>query len=87
VALKIVDFHVHNTPPELMKRFGDSGTLRLDEHGNPDYRFNPLLADLSAHLGMMDHVGIDMAVLSCGSGFDQPNLATCRLINDHPHQP
>jgi hypothetical protein len=23
---------------------------------------------------------------SCGSGFDQPNLATCRLINDRMHQ-
>jgi predicted TIM-barrel fold metal-dependent hydrolase len=24
--------------------------------------------------------------LSCGTGFDQPNLATCRLINDRMHQ-
>ena len=51
------------------------GTLRLDENGNPIYRFNPLLADLSAHVRMMDKAGIDVAVLSCGSGFDQPNLA------------
>ena len=35
---------------------------------------------------MMDKAGIDVAVLSCGSGFDQPNLATCRLINDRMHQ-
>jgi len=35
---------------------------------------------------MMDKAGIDVAVLSCGEGFDQPNLATCRLINDRMHQ-
>jgi hypothetical protein len=62
------------------------GTLRLDENGNPNYRFNSLLADPSAHVRMMDNAGIDVAVLSCGSGFDQPNLATCRLINDRMHQ-
>ena len=44
------------------------------------------LADLSAHVKVMDRAGIDMAVLSCGSGFDQPNVATCKLINDHLHQ-
>src|SRR5262249_24655078 len=26
--------------------------------------------------------GIDAGVISCGSGFDQPDVATCRLIND-----
>lgn len=82
----IVDFHAHYTPSELMERFGDSGTLRLDERGNPNYRFNPLLADLPAHIRMMDRAGIDTSVLSCGSGFDQPNVATCRLINDRLHQ-
>ncbi len=82
----IVDFHAHYTPSELMERFGGKETLRLDERGNPNYRFNPLLSDLSAHVKTMDRAGIDMAVLSCGSGFDQPNIATCRLINDHLHQ-
>ena len=82
----VVDFQHHYTPPELMERGKGDGTLRLDENGNPNYRFNPLLADLSAHVRMMDKAGIDVAVLSCGSGFDQPNLATCRLINDRMHQ-
>jgi hypothetical protein len=54
------------------------GHIRLDENGNPNYRFNPLLADLSAHTRMMDKAGIDVAVLSCGSGFDQPDVATWR---------
>lgn len=82
----IVDFQHHYTPPELMERGSDSRTIRLDERGNPNYRFNPLLADLPAHVRMMDHAGIDMAVLSCGSGFDQPDIAICRLINDRLHQ-
>ena len=82
----VVDFQHHYTPAELMESGKGDGTLRLDENGNPNYRFNPLLADLSAHVRMMDKAGIDVAVLSCGSGFDQPNLATCRLINDRMHQ-
>ena len=82
----VVDFQHHYTPAELMEIGKGDGSLRLDENGNPNYRFNPLLADLSAHVRMMDKAGIDVAVLSCGSGFDQPNLATCRLINDRMHQ-
>ena len=30
----------------------------------------------------MDAAGIDAGVLSCGSGFDQPDVAICRTIND-----
>jgi len=81
----VVDFQHHYTPPELMER-GGASILRLDEHGNPNYKFNPLLADLPAHVRMMDRAGIDVAVLSCGTGFDQPNLAICRLINDRMQQ-
>jgi predicted TIM-barrel fold metal-dependent hydrolase len=81
----IVDFQHHYTPPELMER-GGAGILRLDQQGNPNYKFNPLLADLPAHIRMMDRAGIDLAVLSCGSGFDQPDIATCRLINDRMWQ-
>jgi len=82
----VVDFQHHYTPPELMETGKASGSIRVDENGNPNYRFNPLLADLSAHVRMMDKAGIDVAVLSCGSGFDQPSLPTCRLINDRMHQ-
>ena len=82
----IIDFHHHYTPPELMRTGTDGSTVRLDENGNPHYRFNAELADLPAHVRMMDRAGIDVAVLSCGEGFDQPNLATCRLINDRMYQ-
>ena len=60
----IVDFQHHYTPPELMEK--SAGTVRLDENGNPNYRFNALLADLPAHVGMMDKAGMiehDMSVV------------------------
>ncbi len=82
----IVDFQQHYTPPELLKGKSDAVSVQLDEHGNPCYLLNPLLSDLAAHVRMMDRAGIDAGVLTCGSGFDQPDLAICRLINDRMKQ-
>jgi len=78
----LIDFQQHYTPKELLK--GDPGkvTVDLDRDGNPHYLLNPLLADLAAHVRMMDAAGIDAGVLTCGSGFDQPDVAICRTIND-----
>src|SRR5258708_28916471 len=81
----VIDFQQHYTPPELLNERG-AVSARLDENGNPNYLLNPLLADLDAHIRMMDRAGIDAGVLSCGSGFDQPDLAVCRLINDRVKQ-
>lgn len=81
----VIDFQQHYTPPELLKG-GSSVSARLDQNGNPNYLLNPLLADLEAHVRMMDAAGIDAGVLSCGSGFDQPDVVTCRLINDRLQQ-
>jgi len=81
----VVDFQQHYTPPELMKGRG-AVSVRLDENGNPNYLLNPLLSDLAAHVRVMDAGGIDAGVLSCGAGFDQPDLAVCRLINDRVRQ-
>ena len=82
----IVDFQHHYTPPDLQTNTGAEVKARLDERGNPSYLDNPLLSDLAAHVRMMDRAGIDAAVLSCGRGFDQPDLATCRVINDRLRQ-
>src|SRR5262244_1471566 len=78
----LIDFQQHYTPPELIKGEPGKITVDLDRDGNPHYLLNPLLADLSAHLRTMDASGIDAGVLTCGSGFDQPDIAICRLIND-----
>jgi predicted TIM-barrel fold metal-dependent hydrolase len=82
----LVDFQQHYTPPELLKGNADAVSVQVDQDGNPNYLLNPLLADLSAHIRVMDQAGIDAGVLTCGSGFDQPDLATCRLINDRMRQ-
>jgi predicted TIM-barrel fold metal-dependent hydrolase len=82
----LVDFQQHYTPPELLKGDASKVTVDLDSDGNPHYLLNPLLADLNAHIRVMDASGIDAGVLTCGSGFDQPDLATCRLINDRMRQ-
>src|SRR5579863_7337021 len=78
----LIDFQQHYTPPELLKGDTRKVTVDLDRDGNPHYLLNPLLADLGAHIRVMDAAGIDAGVLTCGSGFDQPDLAICRTIND-----
>ena len=71
----LVDFQQHYTPPELLKGDTSKVTVDLDSDGNPHYLLNPLLADLNAHVRVMDASGIDAGVLTCGSGFDQPDLS------------
>ncbi len=78
----VVDFQHHYTPPALNKGRANDVSVRIDENGNPNYLLNPLLADIGAHVRMMDLAGIDAAVLSSGPGFDQPDLDICQLIND-----
>jgi predicted TIM-barrel fold metal-dependent hydrolase len=82
----IIDFQQHYTPPELLKGDPKSLTAQVDERGNPNYLLNPQLGDLNNHVKVMDHAGIDMGVLSCGVGFDQPDLQICRTINDRMAQ-
>ncbi len=82
----LVDFQQHYTPPDLFKGDPAKATVDLDRDGNPHYFLNPQLADLPAHVRMMDLAGIDAGVLSCGLGFDQPDIALCRAINDRMRQ-
>jgi predicted TIM-barrel fold metal-dependent hydrolase len=82
----IVDFQHHYTPPELMENSKGPILTCLNENQDPILRLTPLLADLPAHVRMMDQAGIDAAVLSCLQGLDDPNVATCRLINDRMQQ-
>jgi predicted TIM-barrel fold metal-dependent hydrolase len=78
----IVDFQHHYTPPQLVKGKKDAVSVGIDERGNPMHLLNPLLGDIDAHVRMMDHAGLDAAVLSSMVGFDQPDLGICRTIND-----
>jgi predicted TIM-barrel fold metal-dependent hydrolase len=81
----IVDFQHHYTPPQLMKGKKDQVSVGIDANGNPMHLLNPLLGDIDAHVRMMDVAGLDAAVLSSMVGFDQPDLGTCRIINDDMH--
>jgi predicted TIM-barrel fold metal-dependent hydrolase len=82
----IVDHQHHYTPGELVKPpTGDDRSAEYTD-GNPSYTFNPLIDDLDAHIAAMDAGGVDMAVLSCSIGMDNPDLAACRLINDRMRQ-
>lgn len=80
----IVDFQHHYTPKELVEAGSGgsvgSGVGTVFRDGAPAYSFHSLLFDLDAHIRMMDGAGIDMAVLSCGDGYDG-DLETCRLVN------
>jgi aminocarboxymuconate-semialdehyde decarboxylase len=78
----IIDFQHHYTPSTLLKGKKDKVSVGIDERGNPMHLLNPLLGDIDAHVRMMDGAGIDAAVLSSMVGFDQPDLGTCRTIND-----
>ncbi len=78
----IVDFQHHYTPPALLKGKKNEVSVGIDERGNPMHLLNPLLGDIDAHVRMMDHAGLDAAVLSSMVGFDQPDLKICRIIND-----
>ncbi len=89
----VIDFQQHYTPPELLKGDRKAVSVQLDENGNPNYLLNPLLADLDAHVRMMDRAGIDAGVLSCGVRFrsagsrhlppDQRPHAS-QAVDDHP---
>src|SRR6202030_4860084 len=78
----LIDFQQHYTPPELLKGNADAVSVQVDQDGNPHYLLNPLLADLTAHIRVMDAAGIDAGVLTCGCGFDQTDLATWPLRDD-----
>lgn len=84
----IVDFQHHYTPREIAESKGESGRLgaAFDDDGNPSYLYNPLLSDLDAHIRMMNRAGIDIAVLSCADGMDNPDRKSCAFINDKMKQ-
>ena len=78
----IVDFQHHFTPRQLFKEDpGERRILQYDETGAPSYTSHKLLYDLDEHVAMMDHAGIDAAVLTSGAGMCAP-LDRSKIIND-----
>jgi len=79
----IVDFHIHYCPEELVRlKLGPGGTLNtVFVNGRPADTALPLRFDLDGLVGMMDHAGVDLAVLSSGEGM-RGDLKNARLVND-----
>jgi predicted TIM-barrel fold metal-dependent hydrolase len=79
----IIDFHIHYSPEELVRgKLGPGGTPRtVFADGVPAYSFHGGLFDLEKHITCMDRAGVDIAVLSSGSGLVN-DLEQCRMVND-----
>lgn len=78
----IIDFHVHYTPPEFVRDPVPAGETRVDyAQGLPMYIHHAALSDLEGHLRAMDLAGLDVAVLSSGTGM-AGTLEACRRVND-----
>lgn len=79
----IIDFQHHYIPRKLLDAHGVGKKVfaEFNKEGHPRHLYGPLLADLEAHLRMMEHAGIDVAVLSCNEGYDNQDLDACRFIN------
>jgi len=79
----IIDFHIHYSPEELVRdKLGPGGSPRtVFADGVPAYSYHDRLFALENHIACMDQAGVDIAVLSSGSGLVN-NLDQCRMVND-----
>jgi len=85
--MPVIDFHVHHSPYELVKnKIGPDETVKtVFVDGAPQYTFHHKLYDLEFHLACMDKAGIDISVLSSGSGLGS-DLNQCKFVNDRLKQ-
>lgn len=79
----IIDFHIHYTPDELVRdHLGPAGAPRtVFVNEVPAYTYHKKLFALEEHIAAMDKAGVDMAVLSSGSGLTS-DLDRCKMVND-----
>jgi predicted TIM-barrel fold metal-dependent hydrolase len=79
----IIDFHIHYSPEELVRdKLGPGGSPRtVFANGVPAYSYHDRLFVLEKHIAAMDQAGVDLAVLSSGSGLVN-DLNQCRMVND-----
>jgi predicted TIM-barrel fold metal-dependent hydrolase len=79
---KVIDFHIHYTPEDLVRpNLGDGGRPKVTwQDGVPRYTQHEGLFRIDRHLECMDAAGIDVAVLSSGSGMGADH-ETCAFIN------
>ena len=87
---RVIDIHIHYSPRRLiehqlaeLKSPDDKATRYAD--GIPTYTVHNQLHDLDRHLAMMDHAGMDVAVISSAEGMTG-DLERCRVVNDELHR-
>ncbi len=83
---RVVDIHIHYSPraligPNLAQLASPADKLTRYTDGIPTYTLHHQLHDLDRHLAMMDHAGLDVAVLSSAEGMTG-DLPRCRVVND-----
>lgn len=87
MASRVVDIHIHYSPRRLIETNLGSADEKRTRYtdGIPTYTLHHQLHDLERHLAMMDHAGMDVAVLSSAEGMTG-DLARCRVVNDELHR-
>jgi predicted TIM-barrel fold metal-dependent hydrolase len=81
----IVDFQRHYTPPAVGKLLRARPAPPPAPTRPPQER-PPAVLDIEMQLRSMENVGLDLAILTCGAGFDIGDRELCRVTNDAMHE-
>ena len=84
--MRVIDVHIHWSPKSLMadnlaQLTSPDAKLTRYTDGVPSYTVHNRLHDLDRHLAMMDHAGLDVAVISSAEGMPG-NLERSKAVND-----
>jgi len=87
--MAVIDIHIHYSPrsliePTLASLPSPDAKLTRYTDGIPSYTLHGQLHDLDRHLAMMDHAGMDLAVISSAEGMPG-DLPRSRVVNDDLH--
>ena len=87
--MAVIDIHIHYSPRALIAQSlaalpSPDAKLTRYTDGIPSYTIHNQLHDLDRHLAMMDHAGVDRAVISSAEGMPG-DLERSRLVNDDLH--
>ncbi|HEY8692064.1 MAG TPA: amidohydrolase family protein [Chloroflexota bacterium] len=84
--MRVIDVHIHWSPKSLMadnlaQLTSPDAKLTRYTDGVPSYTVHNQIHDLDRHLAMMDHAGLDVAVISSAEGMPG-NLERSKIVND-----
>ena len=87
--MAVIDIHIHYSSrsliePTLASLPSPDAKLTRYTDGIPSYTLHGQLHDLDRHLAMMDHAGMDLAVISSAEGMPG-DLPRSRVVNDDLH--